>query len=318
MDRLKTIPNAYPVEVTPPDIAPWAEGTEGTPFVQTFRATEPGPHVALTALVHGNEPCGAIVLDRLLREGVRPVRGTLSLAFVNVAAYERFDPAEPNATRWVDEDLNRLWSDAILDGDRDSTELRRARELRPFVRSVDLLLDIHSMQHPTRPLMMAGPAAKGLALARRVGVPDTVVVDAGHAAGPRMRDHAPFVDPAGEANALLVECGQHWSASSVDVAMETALRFLHVTGAVPAGSTGPEPEPQQVVEVIERVTVETEDFAFVRPFRGFEVIERAGTVIARDGGRPVETPCDRCVLVMPSQRLWPGQTAVRLARFLQG
>ena len=45
-----------------------------------------------------------------------------------------------------------------------------------------------------------------------------------------------------------------------------------------------------------------------------EVIPEAGTVIARDGKRAVTTPYDDCVLVMPSLRLKPGQTAVRLGR----
>jgi len=50
-------------------------------------------------------------------------------------------------------------------------------------------------------------------------------------------------------------------------------------------------------------------------FEGFEVIENAGTVIARDGGRDIRTPYDECVLIMPSRRFARGQTAVRLGRF---
>ena len=39
---------------------------------------------------------------------------------MNIAAYEAFDPADPNATRWIDEDFNRVWGEDVLDGDRDS------------------------------------------------------------------------------------------------------------------------------------------------------------------------------------------------------
>jgi hypothetical protein len=46
------------------------------------------------------------------------------------------------------------------------------------------------------------------------------------------------------------------------------------------------------------------------------VIAKAGSVIGRDGGRPVVTPYDNCVLIMPSRRLGRGQTAVRLGRFV--
>ena len=43
----------------------------------------------------------------------------------------------------------------------------------------------------------------------------------------------------------------------------------------------------------------------------------AGTVIAYDGTRPIRTPYDDCVLIMPSRRLAPGLTAVRLGRFVE-
>ena len=49
-----------------------------------------------------------------------------------------------------------------------------------------------------------------------------------------------------------------------------------------------------------------------------ELIARAGTVIGHDGGRPVATPYDDCVLIMPSMRLRKGETAVRLGRIIGG
>ena len=44
----------------------------------------------VTALAHGNEICGAIVLDELFRAGIRPLQGRLTLVFCNIAAFERF------------------------------------------------------------------------------------------------------------------------------------------------------------------------------------------------------------------------------------
>ena len=319
---LDDIPNEYPVELTPPDVSPYRDGTHGVPHVHTLEASAPGPHVAISAVVHGNEPVGAIVLDRMLREGVRPARGRLSLAFVNVAAYEAFDPARPNASRWVDEDFNRLWSREILEGERTSVELARARELRPWLDTVDLLLDVHTMQHRTAPLMMAGPADKGLELARAVGAPEIVVRDAGHAAGPRMRDYAGFVDPASPRNALLVECGQHWEAGAEARALDASARFLRATGAVDEGFgegwPSPDAGPQRTLEITHRVTIATDRFAFAAGYVGLDVIPEAGTVFARDGDEELLTPHDDCVLVMPSKRLWKGQTAVRLGRFVEG
>ncbi|HEX3062582.1 MAG TPA: succinylglutamate desuccinylase/aspartoacylase family protein, partial [Usitatibacter sp.] len=117
------------VELKAPGIEPHRHSATGVDFIHTFEAARPGPHVMVVSLTHGNEICGAIVVDRLLREALRPTRGRLTLAFANVEAFSRFDPVNPFASRFVDEDLNRVWTPATLDGPRDSTELRRAREL---------------------------------------------------------------------------------------------------------------------------------------------------------------------------------------------
>lgn len=313
--------NSHPVELSALDISPYRRGNTGTDYVTTLDSGASGPHVMLSAVVHGNELCGVHALDYLLREGVRPARGKLTLAFMNVAAYIRFDPANPIASRYVDEDFNRVWSAGVLDGPRDSIELRRAREVRPLVDSVDLLLDIHSMQHATPPLMLAGPLEKGRRLALEVGAPAHVVRDAGHAAGTRLRDYAAFGSPKSTRNALLVECGQHWARATARVAIEVALRFLGSTGAVARGwveARLPETTPaeQRVIEVSGPVTIESERFRFVEDYEGMEVIPDEGTVIGWDGERAIRTPYPECVLIMPSRRLRRGESAVRFGRYV--
>jgi len=313
--------NEYPVELTPPDIAPYKDGNTGIDYATTFDSGRPGPHVMVNALTHGNELCGAIVLDFLFRENVRPTRGRLTLSFANTRAFLKFDARYPLLSRFVDEDFNRLWSPDVLDGPRQSDELERARTLRPLVDTVDCLLDIHSMQTRVPALILAGPLAKGRELAAGVGYPQYVVSDEGHAAGKRMRDYAAFGDPASDRNALLVECGQHWDKASVTAAMETTLRFLRHLDVIDrdfaaAHTAGPPPK-QQFIEVTQAVTIKNGNFQFIENYVGMEVIERAGTVIAHDGDTEIRTPHDNCVLIMPSRRNVPGQTAVRLGRFIK-
>jgi predicted deacylase len=306
---------SYALELTPPDIARYRAGNTGIPYVSSFDSGKPGPHVMVNALTHGNELCGAIAVVELFERRVRPLRGRLTLGFANIDAYASFDPARPTASRFVDEDFNRLWDAPTLDGPRDSVELRRARALRPLVDTVDLLFDIHSMQQSTAPLMLAGTTAKAVALARRIGMPELIVCDEGHAAGRRLRDYGAFADPASPRNALLIECGQHWEKRAAEVAIAATLRFLAETGTIRADAAPARPAAgQRVIEVTDAVTVASERFAFVAPYRGLETIPARGTVIAHDGDRPVATPYDDCVLIMPSRRLTPGQTAVRLGR----
>lgn len=311
----------YPVELTPPDISAYEAGNTGIDYATTFESGVAGPHVMVNAVTHGNELCGAITLDYLFHHDLRPTKGKLTLSFANYMAFLSFDADNPATSRFVDEDFNRLWTAEVLAGERDSVELVRAREMRPLIDQVDYLLDLHSMQTSVEPLMLAGPLEKGRAFALAVGYPEYVVSDEGHAAGRRLRDYAAFGDPASPKNALLIEAGQHWEESTADVALETTLHFLDHLGVIDpefvAARSVDEPGPQKIVEITEAVTIEHDVFTFAEPYVGLEVIAEAGTVLGHDGDEPVTTPYDDCVLIMPSRRLLPGQTAVRLGRFVE-
>src|SRR3989344_4885517 len=138
-------------ELPAPDITAWRVGNTGTEGVWHFDSGEPGRHVMVSALVHGNELCGAWALKGLLEAGVRPQQGTLTLAFCNLDAFDRFDASNHDASRFTDEDLNRQWLDGRIDA-ADTKERRRAAALRPFVAQADWLLDIHSMHEPSAAL----------------------------------------------------------------------------------------------------------------------------------------------------------------------
>ena len=311
----------FEVRLSPPDLAPWLEGNTGVPGFTTRDSGLPGPHVALTALTHGNEFAGAIVLDRLLRQDLRPARGRVTFGFINLAAFARFDPRQPTASRFVDEDLNRLWDSAVLGGPRHSAELDRAREIRPLIDTVDVLLDLHSMLWPSDPLLLSGSSEKGRRLALGIGVPDLVVADHGHASGKRLIDYHRFTDPDTSCAAALVEAGQHWDASAVEMTLGCVGGLLHHLGLVRDCPNLPAPAAAggkpRFAEVTMAVTATTGSFAFLQPFRGGDVIAQRNTLIALDGGLEIRTPHDDCLLVMPSLRPSRGHTAVRLARFIR-
>ncbi len=303
------------------DLSPHAAGNTGIPYVHSFDGPQPGPHVMIVALVHGNETCGAIALDYLLRKGIRPSHGRLTLCFANVDAFERQDRDKPGAARFVDEDMNRLWDHATLGGPGDSSELRRARALAPIVETADFLLDLHSMQMRGSPLVLAGAHKKGRAFARRLELNAPIVVDHGHSAGTRLRDFSGFADAGDPRTALLVECGQHQDGESVTVALYCALRFIQAAGVLDEDGIAPHlaapalPDTAgRAIEVTDVVTTETGAFSFVQTFGALTVVKRAGTLIGYDGDRPVRTPYDNCYLILPARLAGPGQTAVRLGR----
>lgn len=309
-------------ELTAPDIGAWRAGNTGVAGVWRFDSGQPGREVMLSALVHGNELCGAWALKGLLEAGLRPQRGALTLAFCNLAAFDRFDPARHDTSRFVDEDLNRQWLPERMAA-ANTQERRRAAALRPFVEAADWLLDLHSMHEPSAPLSLTGPSARNLALARQMGVPEHIVVDAGHQDGVRMRDFGRF--GAAEDNgtrSLLIECGFHGDPASRGVAQDQCVRFLEAAGtldktrlqALLPGWRLPDAPRQWALEVTGPVVARSANFRFAAAYTGLEVIARAGTVIGDNDGEPVVTPYDDCVLVMPSTRqARAGVTVVRFA-----
>ncbi len=305
---------AFEVGLSAPDLTPWLRGNTGIPgFWRLPTGGSPGPSLLITALIHGNEIAGALALVDLLRHPPAVQRGCLTIGFANLAAFARFDPAQPTASRFVDEDMNRLWDEAALDGPGHSCELARAREIRPLAEGSDVLLDLHSMLWPSEPLILCGPSARGRALAMRIGTPSMIVADHGHASGRRLIDFVRFTDPAFAASAVLVEAGQHWQPSTVG-AMQCAIAATLAACGMAGSAAVPDASPR-CAEVTHTVTASTGAFSFVQPFRGGDVVPLRDTLIAMDGGAEIRTPYDDCVLIMPSLYPSRGHTAVRLARF---
>jgi succinylglutamate desuccinylase len=275
----------------------------------------------VNALTHGNELCGMLVVKRLLDSGVRPVRGRLTFSLANVAAYERFGPSRLDS-RFVDRDFNRVWRDDLIDSDSISTEAARARELRPVVRSVDLLLDIHSTWHALKPFFVLGNLPRARAFADRLGYPARQLFLPGvwHE-GFHMIDYPPFRDPGGAAVGLIVECGQHFARSTAVTAFAAALRFLAVTeviGEAEATRLGAAPEPSEAIEryeIVEAVLAATDDFRLACSYAGFEVFPK-GAIAAWDGQEPVRAPFDGAVVLPPRPAPKRGQQAFAWARAL--
>jgi predicted deacylase len=310
------------IEILPPDIFYWAAGNTGLPYVWSFDSGKPGPHCAIVALTHGNEYCGAIAVDTLLRAETMPLMGKLSFVFANVDAFLTFDEAAPFKSRSLDEDFNRVWDISTLEGARNSRELTRARALRPFFDTVDHLLDLHSMHEACAPLLLCGISKKGIAQAQKIGAPEHVLIDAGHAAGRRLFDYAEFSNDASPKTAYLLECGQHWAASSVQIAHESTILFLEQFGLKKpqiAPQVFAKSVPQKLIEVTHAITVNASaPFIWTQKWEGLTVVEIAGTALATQAGRTITTPYDNCVLIMPAPEPIAGQTAVRLGRLISG
>ena len=104
-----------------------------------YEGAQAGPNLSITGAIHGNEPCGPVVIGQLLDDigngDIGITRGGVSLIPVcNPAAYER-------GIRYFERNMNRRFHPK----DEPATyEDRRINELAPYFEKADYLLDIHS------------------------------------------------------------------------------------------------------------------------------------------------------------------------------
>ncbi len=299
-------------EVLPRDLSPYRAGNTGIDYVHRFTSSQPGPHVLVNALTHGNEFCGMVAACHLLDKGVRPLCGTLTVSFANVAAYQSFDPARPFDSRQITHNLNRIWSAAWLDGSDDSVELQRARQLRPVVAAADHILDIHSTSADVAPFWVYPDFPRNAAVASALPTPAIhLVMPSGLGSGTPLIQHGRMGGADGPGAALVAECGQHFRQATADTAVAVTLDFLGHFGLVdhmPAALG-----PQRRFELLKTHVIQSPDFRFVRPLVGFEVFPQ-GALIATDGDQEIRALCDDCTVFMPARTAIVGREGVYLTR----
>ncbi len=333
-------------EILPRDLSAYKAGNTGVPYAFRFDSGVPGPAVGINALTHGNEFCGMVAACALLDAGVRPERGSLSISFANVAAYESFSTDAPFDSRMLVHNLNRIWSDRELDGSERSPELDRAREMRGFFDPLHALLDIHSTSQDAPPFFVYAQSAANDALANGIGFPPVqMLMPGGMQTGTPLIEYGAFgramraqsaaggLQPGtwqpGQGGAVVVECGQHFLASAGVLATQASLAFLAHMGTLSAeragelckqltGSNplaGPLPKPRRF-QLISTHVIRTPQLSWTKPLIGMESFAE-GELIGTDGDFEIRSPCEGCTIFMPlaaNRVAVPGREGIYLTR----
>lgn len=305
-----------PVELLPVDISPYRQGNCAVDYVHRLDSGVEGPELVITALIHGNEICGANALIHILEQGIRPVRGALTLIFANVKAYQQFDPQRPFASRCIDEDMNRLWLDQRLQ-QPDTQESHRALELLPYIRSADSLLDLHSTTHPVAPMLIYPDRGRNRGFADRLEYPFPHLIydlDSYHT-GLMISEHERHTRSG---VSLVAECGQHFARATTQQAISSALRFIYLHGMlspqVELPDWGYAADSHAGHYRIDRVLqAATDQFRFAEPVQGFELYNK-GDLIATDDQQLIAAPFDNCALIMPARVPIAGEEVVTLGQ----
>lgn len=151
-------------------------------IIGEYGGVQPGPNLVLLGGVHGNEPAAIIALQHVLdtlQEAQPPFRGKLIALRGNL-------PAIAASTRYIDEDLNRIWIPERMKpletspefGDDRTVEQRERRELfrilSPLLDDYQnplYLVDLHTTSAESPPFVIIADTIRNRRFARAFPVP---------------------------------------------------------------------------------------------------------------------------------------------------
>jgi succinylglutamate desuccinylase len=276
----------------------------------------PGPLLIVTAGIHGNEPAGVHALRRVLArlaEQAPEARGEVVALCGNRAALAK-------GARFVDEDLNRVWTEDEVAAARVASagESSEAGEQRELLESIDALLreprervsllDLHSTSGGGPPFTVMGDTLQNRGVAFELGVPVLL--------GLEENVEGTLIEHFGALGhvAVVLEGGQNEDPRTVDN-HESAVWVTLVSAGVLSREQVADYETHRarlraaaeglphVIEVVHRHEIAPEDeqrFRMIPGLTSFQRIEK-GRLLAHHGERAehqVTAPC-RGVLLMP-------------------
>ena len=276
------------------------------------RGREPGPTLVCFGGIHGNEPAGVKALERVFGElsGKQGLRaGTLIGIRGNLGALVR-------EQRYLDRDLNRMWTEAQIDAIASREEAARGSEEQELAEIYQLLnhiretssppfyfVDLHTTSSPTLPFVTMNDAVINRKFARLFPVPVILGIEE-FLEGPLLS----FINRWGYVS-IGFESGQHSDIRSVDRATDFVRMALVYAGLLPAGED-PEFEERRVrlreaaqgdhrfYEVLYRHALQLpERFRMIPGLRSFQAMPR-GALLAHDDGVPIYMK-KRGILFMP-------------------
>lgn len=275
-----------------------------------------GPTLLCVGGIHGNEPSGAVALERViakLRDVAEELTGAILALRGNVPALE-------TGERYIDEDLNRIWTDerfAQLAAEREpSCEDREMLDLRARIdeaasaaRHPLYAIDLHTSSAETAPFVLTGDTLRNRHFAQRLGVPLIL--------GLEERITGTITEFVNERGVITLgfEAGQHADPKSIDRHEAAMWMALRACGALPEGVLQDEVRRSEellreatlglprVLEIRHRHGLEdSPDFQMTPGFRNFDPVEE-GEALARNARGDVAAPESGIVLLPLYQKL---------------
>lgn len=249
------------------------------------------PRVIIIAAIHGNEPTGLRALLGLkpaLREFSAQMNGEVIGLIGNFRALEQ-------NRRFIDKDLNRMWSEHEVPSGR-SEDIEK-EELSPLLRDYlagegpRFVLDLHTTSADSKPFISVSDTEVNRSFITHFDMPGITGIER-FIEGPLLN----YISELGHVG-LAFEAGQHTDPRSVDKHIDFIMEALHHTGILPSqkylnGKEGVE------YDIVYRHGITAEDEFIMNPgYNNFAPIHR-GQILAHDRHGEIRAPKDG-LLFMP-------------------
>lgn len=255
----------------------------------TFESKHEGPSILCLGAIHGNEPCGAEAIFKLINE-LRHKSLTIEkgkITFIPICNPEAYKSKK----RYIDINLNRLFG---FENAPVSYEKNLAHEISQYIPQYDYILDLHSNHAQGDAFIFLDTYnQKEINFAYSLGI-KTIVTG-----WPEMYQNKDYTT-SGYAHAygkvsLTVECGQHGDPRSPIVGYKTLRNALNYLGIIKNG-VNKECQNHQIIKA-EKIFYKEKEGLLSKDWGHMNYIKKGEIIAEYSDSDIVQTPQDIYILL---------------------
>ena len=279
-------------------------------LIQTYQGNQPGKTTLIMGGTHGDEKTGVLIvqkLNQILAKSGSDFSGQIITILANLQAIEKNQ-------RYVDEDLNRLWSSQKTQEIESKKQLNNEEKvllkIKPYLQQADVFVDIHATISPSEPFIFCQNSPQHLDLASFFEIQKIVSLEKDSNIQSMQVCTDDFVN-ANQGIGLTLETGWQKDFSKVDTFLNNILNLLKTKnhlkinqnlGILPEQkSTSKSQKPaKQIYTIYKHLKSPTQDLVYEQKIKSFAEFKQ-GQKIAVDSQQEYFADQD-CFIIFPNNK----------------